>query len=313
VNGISSSLSARERQPHNADIDYRPPGCGRSSLERQQPHVGLIRAPHEKQPAPVARQRARLELLAARSEQLGRLPGLDRRRLRPEQPDTVQLFEAKALVEHGRAHARGGGIYHSIYDSFAWYTRFSDGEFTHGRALAQLAGTLILRFADATVLPFRFAGYADAVARYVSEVATLHQQQSGAPAVDLEPLRRAVATLAESAERYERAIGQLRDLEIDVAATQPEPLHALNRTLYLSERALGHEAGLPTREWFRHLVYAPGLYTGYGVKTLPAIREGIEQKTWDEVRTYVPIVTAAVERLAGEVDRAAAMLGEIVR
>jgi N-acetylated-alpha-linked acidic dipeptidase len=218
-----------------------------------------------------------------------------------------------ATLNLGFGGDSSGGIYHSIYDSFAWYTRFSDGEFTHGRALAQLAGTLILRFADATVLPFRFAGYADAIGRYVEEVVTLHGQQSGAPPVDFEPLRRAVATLGGSAGRYEQVIERLRDVGADLAATRPERLRALNRTLYLAERALGHEAGLPKREWFRHLVYAPGLYTGYGVKTLPAIREGIEQKAWDEVRTYVPIVTAAVERLAGEVDRAATLLGEVVR
>jgi len=78
--------------------------------------------------------------------------------------------------------------------------------------------------------------------------------------------------------------------------------------LYSTERAFRHEAGLPKREWFKHLAYAPGFYTGYGVKTLPGIREGIEQKQWDEARSFVPIVAAAITKLAGEVDRATGMV-----
>ena len=73
---------------------------------------------------------------------------------------------------------------------------------------------------------------------------------------------------------------------------------ALNRLLYSSERAFKYDPGLPKREWFKHLIYAPGFYTGYGVKTLPGIREGIEQKAWDEPRKYIPIVADAINRFA---------------
>ena len=82
--------------------------------------------------------------------------------------------------------------------------------------------------------------------------------------------------------------------------------------LYRTERAFRHEAGLPKREWFKHLVYAPGFYTGYGVKTLPGIREGIEQNHWDEARSFVPIVATAIRTLTSDVDRATAMLKKIV-
>ena len=82
----------------------------------------------------------------------------------------------------------------------------------------------------------------------------------------------------------------------------------MNRLLYTSERAFRHDAGLPRREWFKHLAYAPGFYTGYGVKTLPAIREGIEEKAWDEARRFVPIVAAAIDKLAAQVDRAGSIL-----
>ena len=87
----------------------------------------------------------------------------------------------------------------------------------------------------------------------------------------------------------------------------------LNRTLYSSERAFRYEAGLPRRDWFKHLAYAPGFYTGYGVKTLPGIREAIEQKQLDEARQFVPIVSAAVDRLRGDVDKATALLSRMPR
>jgi N-acetylated-alpha-linked acidic dipeptidase len=82
--------------------------------------------------------------------------------------------------------------------------------------------------------------------------------------------------------------------------------------LYRTERAFRHEAGLPWREWFKHLIYAPGFYTGYGVKTLPGIREGIEEAHWDEARSFVPIVAKAIGALTSDVNRATAALRAIV-
>jgi N-acetylated-alpha-linked acidic dipeptidase len=91
-------------------------------------------------------------------------------------------------------------------------------------------------------------------------------------------------------------------------ALQAPQLAEINRILYSTERAFRHEAGLPRRPWFKHLAYAPGLYTGYGVKTLPGIREGIEQQQWDEAAAFGPIVAGAITRLADDVDRAASLL-----
>ena len=82
--------------------------------------------------------------------------------------------------------------------------------------------------------------------------------------------------------------------------------------LYTTERLLGHEAGLPHREWFRHQIYAPGFYTGYGVKTMPGIREGVEEQSWDDVDRYLSIVTNSIENLATRVDEARAMLVKLV-
>jgi N-acetylated-alpha-linked acidic dipeptidase len=97
------------------------------------------------------------------------------------------------------------------------------------------------------------------------------------------------------------------------AAPAVSSLAELNRTLYSTERAFRYEAGLPRRDWFKHLAYAPGFYTGYGVKTLPGIREAIEQRQMDEARAFVPIVASAVDRLSSDVEKATSLLKRLPR
>jgi N-acetylated-alpha-linked acidic dipeptidase len=200
-----------------------------------------------------------------------------------------------------------GGIYHSVYDSYYWFTHFADGDFTYSAALSRVTGTALLRLADADVLPFEFKGTAAALRQYVDEI-TKMPGISGQ--VDLAPLRSAIAKLDSAADAYEKVLAHLDRLDSSHTDSRSR-LATLNETLYRTERAFRHEAGLPRREWFKHLVYAPGLYTGYGVKTLPGIREGIEQKQWDEARSFVPIVTSAVKTFTGDVDRATALLKKL--
>jgi N-acetylated-alpha-linked acidic dipeptidase len=201
----------------------------------------------------------------------------------------------------------GGGIYHSNYDTLNWYLKFSDGEFKHGAALSQTIGTALLRLADAEVLPFEFAGTVQTLTGYVNEIDKL----AVAPGqkLDLGPLRSSLTKLASAASAYERAMKRLSRLPTSAATTAR--LAELNKVLYSTERAFLHEAGLPRREWFKHLAYAPGFYTGYGVKTLPGIREGIEQKQWDEARAFIPIVARAIDTLTADVRKAAKMLADL--
>ena len=213
----------------------------------------------------------------------------------------------------------GGGVYHSIYDSFYWYTHFSDGDFTHGVALSQVMGTALLRLADADVLPFEFRATADTLRRYVGEIEQMpvpgasSDTGGSSRALDLAPLRTAIDKLAKAAESYEKAVGRVPQVRSSAPGLARDRLAEVNTILYSSERAFRYEAGLPRREWFKHLAYAPGFYTGYGVKTLPGIREGVEQGHWDEARSFVPIVAGAVTTLAGEVDRAANLVERIDR
>jgi len=224
----------------------------------------------------------------------------------------------------------GGGIYHSVYDDFYWYTHFADTDFTYGRALAQTAGTAIMRLADADVLPFQFGDLADTVHKYIDEVKTLWKEKHDEieerdreldegvfpaitdpkkvlvppkrepvpPYLNFAPLETASDTLTRSAEAFEKA---LKD--------SPQPTaQELNQKLLQSERLLTDEAGLPRRPWFQHQIYAPGFYTGYGVKTLPGVREAIEQKQWDEAARQIEQVSKALRNEAALLDAMTATL-----
>ena len=188
----------------------------------------------------------------------------------------------------------GGGVYHSIYDSFAWYTRFSDTTFEYSRALAQVAGTAILRLANARILPFEFTNFAETVSGYVDEIAKLPKQD-----VDVEPLRKSGARLKQAADEYDRALR---------SGAAPADAKELNALLYQSERKLLSEAGLPRRDWFKHQIYAPGFYTGYGVKTLPGAREAIEQKNWAEANEQIKVISRTLDTMSSQIEAAARKL-----
>jgi N-acetylated-alpha-linked acidic dipeptidase len=205
-----------------------------------------------------------------------------------------------------------GGIYHSNYDSFDWYRRFSDGEFVYGRALSQVIGTTMMRLANATILPFNFVDLADTMDRYVAEIEKTREKTKDAPEVDLAPVKTAIGKLREAGQAYQAALGALSNVSTQALEAQPE-LKNLNRLLYSSERRLAHDEGLPKREWFRHQIYAPGLYTGYGVKTIPGIREGIEEEAWEEAKYYVKVVSDVVGSLVKQVDEARTLVDALGR
>jgi N-acetylated-alpha-linked acidic dipeptidase len=206
----------------------------------------------------------------------------------------------------------GGGIYHSIYDDFYWYQHFSDTDFQYGRALAQTIGISILRLAGADLLPFDFTDFADTLHTYSAQLKKLLKDKQEAvqernqeidedvftatldpreplvppareeppPYLNFAPLDNAVDALARSAARYRKALDKAQAK--GGAALARASLQQVNHTLIESERQLTTSGGLPGRPWFKHQIYAPGFYTGYDAKTIPAVREAIEQKKWTE-------------------------------
>jgi N-acetylated-alpha-linked acidic dipeptidase len=209
-----------------------------------------------------------------------------------------------ASLNTGFGGEGGGGVYHSIYDSFAWYTKYSDGTFEYGRALAQVNGTVVMRLAGAEVLPFEFTNLADTVNRYIEDIERLAKRAAPPREIDFASLRNSARQLSESARRYEDALARA----VARGLQGVKQVAALNKLLYQSERKLTRDEGLPRRPWFKHQIYAPGFYTGYGVKTIPGVREAIEQKQWNEVEPQMKNASAAISALASQVDAATRML-----
>jgi N-acetylated-alpha-linked acidic dipeptidase len=227
------------------------------------------------------------------------------------------------------------GIYHSIYDDFYWYTHFSDTNFVYGRALAQTVGTSVMRLADAEVLPFDFVDFADTVAMYTKNLQKLladkqeeirernleldegvfkatfdprhptvvPAREEVPPHINFAPMQNAADSLTRSARHYQQALSQKQTSLDDDAFTAK--LGALNRELIETERRLTNADGLPRRPWYKHLLYAPGVYTGYGVKTVPGVREGIEQKRYAEAEQEIVRVGKALENESALIESAA--------
>ena len=230
------------------------------------------------------------------------------------------------------------GQYHSIYDSFAHFTRFVDPKFDYGVALSKTGGRITLRLADADVLPLGFDRSAAAISKYVEEVEKLTgdlrkesedrarqldqkvfqavddptqswvapKRLDAVPYLNFAPLQNAAAALRKSTAAYQKAYaaatagGKLPPADVQAR---------LDQVLLQAERSLTRSEGLPRRNWYVHQIYAPGYYTGYGVKTLPAVREAIEQRQWQEAEQQIGILAGVIEGFAREVDKATAVLG----
>jgi N-acetylated-alpha-linked acidic dipeptidase len=228
-----------------------------------------------------------------------------------------------------------GGIYHSIYDDFYWYTHFSDTSFVYGRALAQTAGIAVLRLANADLLPYGFTNLAETIQTYTKDLQSLRdrraeqiternrqiddgvfklasdprdpitapKRQSPAPQLNFAPLLNALDSLNHASSRYEKAYGRA------ASEGRTSIAKAVNGRLIQAERALTSTEGLKNRPWYVHMLYAPGFYTGYGVKTIPGVREAIEQGEWQDADREIARAAAAVEREATLVSGLATTLG----
>jgi len=235
----------------------------------------------------------------------------------------------------------GEGQYHSIYDDFYWFTHYADTNFAYGRALAQTGGTAIMRLADADVLPFEFVDQADTIKTYVKELERLLRTEQDQtvernlelkegvfqaisdpdnpteppPALDTPPAMNFSAldsssdALMQAAQKYDAAIRKLNDSGAANLATAST--NALNEKLYKSERVFLSEKGLPERPWFKHQIYAPGAYTGYAVKTIPAVREALEQRRWSDAQEGIATVSDILNREAALVNDAAAQVEKL--
>ncbi len=291
--------------------DVKDPETGVTLLERGKSFAA----------ANAASAKAKKEILARRSLTLGALgSGSD-------YTPFIQHLGIPAL-NIGFGGEGGGGVYHSMYDTYDHYKRFGDPKFDYGVALAKTAGRTTLRLVNADVLPFDFKGFHRTVNSYMSEVTSLLESMREAtevenqmirenryvqaadpfktyvpptaaepvPFLNFSSLQNALTALEKSATQY-----------AELAAANPKPntnLVQLNQLLFQAEQKLLSANGLPRRPWFRHTIYAPGFYTGYGVKTLPGIREAIEQRNWKEAQEQIEIAATTIGEYTKQVDAA---------
>ena len=221
-----------------------------------------------------------------------------------------------AAINIGFGGENLGGEYHTIYDTYKHYKRFKDPDMGYGITLAKIAGRIVLRLANAEVLPFEFGAWYTTVQGYLLEINDLlnmmrvEVEQHNAfidkkvfsltadpkkpfnqptkktiiPYVDFSPLHNALASLKVTVDALgEKSLISLTSKDV------------LNDKLIHAEEVLTFASGLPRRSWYRHQIYAPGFYTGYGVKTLPGVREAIEKENWEECRSQVTILATTLQ------------------
>lgn len=220
-----------------------------------------------------------------------------------------------------------GGSYHTLYDTYQHYTTWRDPGLVYGVALSKVGGRATLRLANAPRLPFEFAGFADNISLYVSELEELANgmrketaltnrllengtyaaaldptktlgpplYEPPVPHFNFAPLKNALLRLQEAAAGYEEV---MHDSNVYSAE--------INRLLYTSERVLTREHGLHGRPWYKHHIYAPGFYTGYGVKTIPGVREAIEQREYETVGPQIALAAEVLNDMAARIEAIAA-------
>lgn len=242
-------------------------------------------------------------------------------------------FLGIASLNLGFGGEGGGGEYHSVYDSYDHFTKFKDPGFQYGVALSKTAGRTMMRLANADVLPIDFNSFYKTVNDYVGELKTLldntraeteqenkmisdklfdvakdpkkgfqsPKPKDAVPYLNFSELENKMAELKINAEEFQKLYANGMQLS-------PEKRKELNQVLFKVERALINEKGLPRRSWYKHQVYAPGFYTGYGVKTLPGIREGIEERDWKEAQDNISVVAKTIDVYINEVKKATSIV-----
>jgi len=221
------------------------------------------------------------------------------------------------------------GQYHSIYDSYYNFTTFKDPGFKYEVTLAETAGRAVLRMANAKVLPFDFSHLYKTIDGYSSELQSLLNStrqsteienkmisandysvgndptkkwvlpvaKSEVPFLDFSPLQNALQDLKKSVDSLKKFFQQ--KVKTDA------PTEEFNKSLYHAEQQLLTDNGLPRRAWYKHTIYAPGFYTGYGVKTMPGIRGAIEQREWKEAQEQIIIDAKVIINLSDYLKEAA--------
>lgn len=326
----------------NTDNNGRGFLYAEASHELQHFIAGAARDVTDPQTGVSVEARARAGILTAGFEDAGRVEGYEEKAAKSGADLPVGALgsgsDYSAFLQHlgipsinlgfGGEDAAGGS-YHSLYDSFYHVMHFDDPGLAYGATLSKLVGRMVLRAADTDLGPARYSDFAGTVARYVGEVKKLvdDQRQKDLDRQELtaagdfrlasdpeDPTTAPTAlpttplidmlTLQQAADRLQRSAGAADGVLADRASLSPAVQARLDADLRGIDQLLLSDDGLPGRPWYRNLIYAPGTLTGYGAKTLPGIREAIEQRRFADATTYVARTAAALNAYSDRLDRA---------
>lgn len=179
------------------------------------------------------------------------------------------------------------GVYHSVFDNFAWFKKFGDPDFVYEQQMARVFGVEALRMADADVLPYDYEEYGKEIGAYLDSAAKRAESKFGNRALDF-------GAVSAAAKRFQEAGAKT----LSKQKSSPRDPARLNQALRSAERALLVPEGLPHRPWFRHSIYAPGEYTGYAAVVIPGVNEALDKGDAERARQQLAVLTAALERAA---------------
>jgi N-acetylated-alpha-linked acidic dipeptidase len=179
------------------------------------------------------------------------------------------------------------GVYHSVFDNFAWFKKFGDPDFVYEQEMARVFGLEALRMADADVLPYDYEEYGKEIAVYLDAAKKRAESKFGEHTLDL-------SVVTAAAKHFQEAGAKI----LSKQKNPPRDLERLNAALRGAERALLVPEGLPHRPWFRHAIYAPGEYTGYAAVVIPGVNEALDKGDAERARQQLAVLTAALERAA---------------
>jgi N-acetylated-alpha-linked acidic dipeptidase len=179
------------------------------------------------------------------------------------------------------------GVYHSVFDNFAWFKKFGDPDFVYEQEMARVFGLEALRMADADVLPYDYEEYGREIAVYLDAAKKRAENKFGERGLDMN-------AVAVAAKHFQDAGARI----LLKQKNPPRDSARLNQALRAAERALLLPEGLPHRPWFRHAIYAPGEYTGYAAVVIPGVNEALDKGDAERARQQLAVLTAALERAA---------------
>jgi len=193
----------------------------------------------------------------------------------------------------------GNGIYHSRYDSRWFFTTFGDPGFKYGEKLSEIVAVFLMRMAQADILPFDYTAIAETIDRYLDEIQAEIEKRDFSEKISLSDIREANKQLNAAATVLNGEIDRILHMDENRLRRHRKSMQKLNDRLLAAEAAFLHSDGLPGRPWFRHQIYAPGYYTGYGVKTLPGVREAVEKNDIEEANEMAIVLEQVIRASHG--------------